>query len=78
MLILASGSPRRHGLLSLFRVDFQVHSSEVDERVITGETPQDYVLRLAISKSISINPLSGVTWLMDCRMKQLKYFIKRR
>jgi MAF protein len=59
MLILASGSPRRHGLLSLFGVDFQVHSSDVDERVISGESPKDYVLRLAISKSLSINPLSA-------------------
>ena len=59
MLILASGSPRRHGLLSLFGVDFQVHSSDVDERVISAESPQDYVLRLAISKSLSINPLSA-------------------
>jgi MAF protein len=59
MLILASGSPRRHGLLSLFGVDFRVHSSKVDERVITGETPQDYVLRLAINKSLSINHLSA-------------------
>jgi len=59
MLILASGSPRRHGLLSLLGVDFQVYSSDVDERVISGESPQDYVLRLAISKSLSFNPLSA-------------------
>jgi MAF protein len=59
MLILASGSPRRHGLLSLFGVHFRVHSTEIDERVVSGESPQDYVLRLAISKSLSINPLSA-------------------
>ena len=59
MLILASGSPRRHALLSFFGVDFQVHSSDVDERVNSCESSQDYVLRLAISKSLSINPLSA-------------------
>lgn len=59
MLILASGSPRRQGLLTLFGVDFQVHGSDVDERAISGESSQDYVLRLAISKSRAINPLSA-------------------
>lgn len=59
MLILASGSPRRHGLLSLLGVEFHVLTSDIDESVIPGESPQDYVLRLAVSKSLSINPLSA-------------------
>lgn len=58
MLILASASPRRHGLLSLLGIEFQVRTSAVDEKVIPGESPQDYVLRLAVSKSLAINPLS--------------------
>jgi MAF protein len=59
MLILASGSPRRRGLLSLLGVDFHVQTSETDESVLPGESAQDYVLRLAISKSLAINPLSA-------------------
>ena len=59
MLILASGSPRRHGLLSLLGVNYHVQTSEIDESVIPGESAQDYVLRLAISKSLAINPLSA-------------------
>lgn len=59
MLILASSSPRRRGLLSIMGVNFQVQTSEIDERVLPGESPEEYVLRLAISKSLSINPLSA-------------------
>ena len=59
MLILASGSPRRRGLLSLLGVDFHVQTSETDESVLPSESAQDYVLRLAISKSLAFNPLSA-------------------
>jgi MAF protein len=58
MLILASGSPRRQALLSLMGVDFHVQTSDIDESVIPGESPEEYVLRLAISKSLAFNPLS--------------------
>ena len=58
MLILASSSPRRRDLLNLLGVDFHIHTSEVNESVLPGESPHDYVLRLAISKSLVINPLS--------------------
>jgi MAF protein len=59
MLILASSSPRRRGLLSLLGVNFHVQTADIDESVLPGESPQDYVLRLAISKSLAINPLSA-------------------
>jgi MAF protein len=59
MLILASASPRRHALLSLLGIEFHVLTSDIDESVLPGETPQDYVLRLAVSKSLASNPLSA-------------------
>lgn len=59
MLILASGSPRRRGLLSLLGVNYHVQTSEIDESALPGESAQDYVLRLAISKSLAFNPLSA-------------------
>jgi MAF protein len=59
MFILASGSPRRRGLLSLLGVNFHVQTSQIDESVLPEESPQDYVLRLAISKSLAFNPLSA-------------------
>ena len=55
MLILASSSPRRQQLLSLTGVDFQVVTAEIDESVKQGESPEEYVLRLALNKSRSIS-----------------------
>lgn len=59
MLILASSSPRRQQLLTFLGVKFQVLTAEIDERVLPGETPKEYVSRLAISKSQAINPSSA-------------------
>jgi MAF protein len=59
MLILASSSPRRQHLLSLVGVDFQVLTAEIDESVKPGETPGEYVLRLALNKSRSISAPSA-------------------
>jgi MAF protein len=59
VLILASSSPRRHNLLSLLEVDFQVFTSDIDEDVKSGETPGEYVLRLASEKSRFISSLTG-------------------
>jgi MAF protein len=58
MLVLASSSPRRVQLLSLLGVEYQVLTAEIDERLRAGETPEEYVSRLAVSKSKAINPLS--------------------
>ncbi|UCD41876.1 MAG: Maf family protein, partial [Chloroflexota bacterium] len=50
-MILASSSPRRRYLLSLLGVDFQVLTSDIDENVGPGETPEEYVMRLAQEKA---------------------------
>lgn len=57
MLILASNSPRRQRLLGLLGLNYQVLPAEVDESIISDEKPQDYVLRLARIKSLSVTPL---------------------
>ncbi len=69
MLVLASNSPRRKQLLALGGWDFTVFSPQVDERVLAGELPQDYVRRLAESKAQAArqilasdaSPLTGVS-----------------
>ena len=38
-LILASGSPRRKELLSLYTTDFEIHVSDFDESAVTADTP---------------------------------------
>ncbi|SFG76890.1 Maf family protein [Neptunomonas qingdaonensis] len=50
-LILASASPRRKELLAQIGVVFKQCSVDIDESVLPGERPEDYVRRLACEKS---------------------------
>ncbi len=50
-LILASASPRRHELLRLARISFEVQVADVDETQLAGETAEGMVLRLAEEKA---------------------------
>lgn len=50
-LILASNSPRRKQLLALFGWPFHVNPVEIDENPISGESPVQYVIRLAEGKA---------------------------
>lgn len=52
-LFLASRSPRRAELLRQVGVAFEVVDVEVDESVVPGEAPRDYVLRLAQAKAMA-------------------------
>jgi septum formation protein len=54
MILLASNSPRRRQLLALGNWKFTVSVSDVDEAQLTGETPRDYVLRLAQAKALAV------------------------
>lgn len=50
-LILASGSPRRAEILAAVGWDFTKVVADVDESEIDGESPEDYVVRLARTKA---------------------------
>ena len=50
-LVLASGSPRRHDLLSGIGLQFTVAVPDVDESLVPGESPTDYVARVAALKA---------------------------
>jgi septum formation protein len=50
-IYLASASPRRSGLLAQIGVEHRIRAANVDERRLPGETPGDYVERLAIAKA---------------------------
>jgi len=54
MLILASQSPRRKELLSQLGYKFKTLAANIDETVIEGELPAQYVLRLAKEKALFI------------------------
>lgn len=50
-LILASGSPRRAEILNAVGWEFEKVVPDVDESIIEGETPEEYVLRAAKMKA---------------------------
>jgi septum formation protein len=52
-IVLASQSPRRADLLRAAGFDFDVRATDVDESVRAGESPRDYVTRLAIAKAVA-------------------------
>jgi septum formation protein len=54
-LILASASPRRRELLSLFDLAFEVEPAHIDETVRAGEAAEDYVRRVAREKALAIH-----------------------
>lgn len=49
-LILASGSPRRNQMLCLFGIPFTTAPAEIDEQKRRGESPIEYVERMAFEK----------------------------
>ncbi len=52
-LYLASRSPRRRELLEQVGLSFELVEAEVDESPLSGETPEIYVERLAVAKSMA-------------------------
>lgn len=53
-IILASQSPRRREMLKSIISDFELASADIDETVLTGEQPEQYVTRLAVEKAQAI------------------------
>jgi len=54
VLVLASNSPRRRQLLGLGNWNFVVNVADIDETQLAGETPKEYVLRLAQEKTLAV------------------------
>src|SRR5260221_1024372 len=59
MIILASQSPRRKELLERAGIAFEVRVADIDESVNAGETPQQYVRRLAARKALAVRREDG-------------------
>ncbi len=53
-LVLASGSPRRAEILNSVGWPFEKHVADIDESERDGESPEDYVLRLAREKAEAV------------------------
>ena len=54
-IILASGSPRRRELLERYGLELRVVSSDIIEKLGSGETPEQISMALAFSKAISVS-----------------------
>lgn len=52
-IFLASRSPRRRALLEQIGVSHLLLDVEVDESILPGEAPADYVVRLALAKAVA-------------------------
>lgn len=59
MIILASSSPRRAELLRAAGIEFTVQVADIDESLLAGETPYEYVSRLAASKAGAVASATG-------------------
>ncbi len=59
MLILASASPRRHELLLAAGIDHIVRTASIPEHRLPGESPLDFIRRLAESKARAIPSSPG-------------------
>lgn len=53
-IILASGSPRRAEIMGSVGWEFEKSVPDVDESVIAGESPENYVKRLAGEKALAV------------------------
>lgn len=56
-IVLASTSPRRKELLAQIGVQFSTAVIDIDESIIEGENPTDYVVRLAREKASAAIPI---------------------
>ena len=52
-IVLASTSPRRKELLEQIGVQFATAAIDIDESIVEGEIPSDYVVRLAREKALA-------------------------
>jgi len=63
-LILASQSPRRKALLSQLGVSFETCPADIDETPLASETPEDYVVRMALEKAQVISEKFPDAWVL--------------
>jgi len=66
-IILASNSPRRRELLHQVGIVFTSEPADVDERVLTGESPEEYAVRVALDKAraAAVRSRSGIVIAAD-------------
>ncbi len=63
-LILASASPRRQDFLHGQGLDFQVQVADIDEVVAPGESPCEFVKRMAKEKAAVVSQTAPDAWVL--------------
>ncbi len=63
-LILASTSPRRRAMAPWLGLPVVVRAVQVDERPQPGETPRDYVRRIAAAKATAVEDVPQGWWVL--------------
>src|SRR6185369_10066861 len=63
-LVLASGSPRRAEILTSVGWEFEKHVADINEDMRKGESPRDYVVRLALEKADAVAQLYPGEWVL--------------
>jgi len=53
-VLLASASPRRRELLGQLGVTFKVVPADIEETMLSGETPESFVRRMACEKAMAV------------------------
>ena len=61
-ILLASSSPRRLSLLKQIGLMFETMSPDVDESLLAGEAPEEYVERLSKTKADAVPPMQQPSW----------------
>ena len=61
MLVLGSGSPRRREILTSLHVVHRVAPADVNEDVVTGESPAAYLERVVASKLAAVRAREGTS-----------------
>lgn len=64
MIVLASGSPRRHQLLTMLGIDHEVQPAHIPEERGVGESPAAYALRLAVEKATEVARQRAGDWVL--------------
>lgn len=64
-IVLASGSPRRQQYLMEMGLEFTVKTGSVAEQPITGEKPDDFVVRMAAEKAAEVSAQYPEAWVIS-------------
>ncbi len=63
-IVLASASPRRKMFLEEAGLDFTIAIPWIDETLLAGESPEDYVRRMAREKGLAVSAQCPDSWVV--------------